>query len=444
MDLMLLRRLMVNHGATRCLFKRLAPNDNSKNQIYLGRDFSSLNILPLAGEVVYVGQSPKGENRFTAALNWWWLSGSGHPQKAPDVQLILYPQYPEVRLSGFLRGAKEAPAKYLNPQMQGRADGRLLFFGISPDGRILGWLEPPGTSLANEIAQAGIVESDGVFCELSLFTKRPDANTKDALLAALAKVHQQGWIASRRLLAAGNFVPCEATNCGGCTLEAELGISANSRAEPDYLGWEVKQHGVTSFENSNPGVLTLMTPEPDGGLYVDHGVEAFIRQFGYADRQGREDRINIGGVHKVGVRQPNTGLTMRLRGYDRPGATVDLQGAVELLDDRGQSAASWSFSNLLTHWNLKHARAVYVPSQARKVPLRQYAYGHSVRLGVGTDFLRLLNAFDEGQVYYDPGIKLENASHPKGRIKKRSQFRIRSAGLQVLYHSFGVERLPGC
>jgi hypothetical protein len=38
--------LMKQHGATRIYVKKLAPNDNSKNQIYLGGDFSALNILP--------------------------------------------------------------------------------------------------------------------------------------------------------------------------------------------------------------------------------------------------------------------------------------------------------------------------------------------------------------------------------------------------------------
>jgi hypothetical protein len=36
------------------------------------------------------------------------------------------------------------------------------------------------------------------------------------------------------------FNPCTAPQCGGFTLEAELGIPKNSEAEPDFLGWEVK------------------------------------------------------------------------------------------------------------------------------------------------------------------------------------------------------------
>jgi hypothetical protein len=44
---------------------------------------------------------------------------------------------------------------------------------------------------------------------------------------------------------------CEAPNCGGYTLEAELGITPNGYSEPDFLGWEVKQFGVANFARVN-------------------------------------------------------------------------------------------------------------------------------------------------------------------------------------------------
>ncbi len=43
----------------------------------------------------------------------------------------------------------------------------------------------------------------------------------------------------------------------------------------------------------------------------------------------------------------------------------------------------------------------------------------------------------EGKVYYDPGIKLENASK-RPRTKQRSQFRIKSANLPALYHRMDI------
>jgi hypothetical protein len=100
------------------------------------------------------------------------------------------------------------------------------------------------------------------------------------------------------------------------TLEAELGIPKNSDAEPDFLGWEVTQHAVSNFDRVEAGTITLMTPEPTGGYYRENGVEAFVRKFGYADKLGRADRLNFGGIHKVGARHETTHLTMRLTGYN--------------------------------------------------------------------------------------------------------------------------------
>ena len=41
-----LKNLMASNGVSRLFAKSLAANDNSKNQVYLGGDFSALNIIP--------------------------------------------------------------------------------------------------------------------------------------------------------------------------------------------------------------------------------------------------------------------------------------------------------------------------------------------------------------------------------------------------------------
>ena len=74
-------------------------------------------------------------------------------------------------------------------------------------------------------------------------------------------------------------------------------------------------------------------------------------------------------------------------------------------------------------------------AQRKDGAARQYAYGHKVRLAQRTDSLRLLRAFAAGAVYYDPGIKLENASTEKPKNKKRSQFRVRSKNIAALYQT---------
>ena len=67
--------------------------------------------------------------------------------------------------------------------------------------------------------------------------------------------------------------------------------------------------------------------------------------------------------------------------------------------------------------------------------MRQYHYGHKVRLAQQTDALRLLKAMASGAVYYDPGIKLEKASTEKPKNKKRSQFRVASKNIAALYET---------
>ena len=246
-------------------------------------------------------------------------------------------------------------------------------------------------------------------------------------------IHQLGWIKSKRLDGLGNLLPCEASNCGGYTLEAELGITPNGYSEPDFLGWEVKQFGVTNFARINSAIITLMTPEPTDGIYKTKGAEVFIRKYGYADKAGKENRMNFGGVHKIGVRHQLTNLEMQLIGFDNESGKIrNTNGRIALVDNRGNEAASWSFSSMLLHWNRKHNQACYVPSLSETENARQYKYGDKIILGTGTDFQLFLGQMANGNIYYDPGIKMENAS-TKPKIKKRSQFRIKSQHLRNLY-----------
>ena len=46
--------VMQQHGAVRLFAKKQAPNDNSKYPVYLGGDFSALNVIP-HGEVTTDG-----------------------------------------------------------------------------------------------------------------------------------------------------------------------------------------------------------------------------------------------------------------------------------------------------------------------------------------------------------------------------------------------------
>ena len=432
MTLTQLKTLFMQAGARKLYVKPLAENDNSKNQVYFGPDFQALNLFPNEG--IVADSSPKNPI-FKAKLRFGWLTRSGAIADAPGAQLILYPQYPEVRFSGFLKGCAAPPS----PLMASRMSGRVLFLAVTNDRRVVGFVVGGDAEIAAEFQSLRLSAPAGVFIELSLPTIPNETDSRIKLLAELHRINRLGWIDSKQLDSDGALKPCLAPQCGGFTLEAELGIPKNSVAEPDFLGWEVKQHSVTNFSRADSGTaITLMTPEPTGGFYKEEGVEAFIRKFGYPDKNDKPDRLNFGGVHRAGERQPTTGLTMQLTGYDfAQGKITDASGAITLVSDTGEVAAAWPFSGLLAHWSRKHTRAAYVPSMRRTEPNWQYAYGARVRLAQQTDGLRLLKALASGAVYYDPGIKLEQAS-TKPAVKRRSQFRIASKSIAALYESVEV------
>jgi hypothetical protein len=417
-------QMFADKGVTHLYMKILAKNNNKKQQIYFGTSFSVLTLFPTLGIV----PAPNGDNPiFKAKVNFWWMMGSGELYNAPGSQLIFYPQYPEVRFSGFLDGCDNGPSDLLDEATC--VAGRLLFLGVHPDGRIIGALLPHTHPVCQEIEQATHLNKIRIFYEFPVI-----GDTRKELLERLKVIHEKGWIDSKRLDGSGNILPCTASQCGGYTLEAEFGISPNGDADPDFKGWELKQYAVDSFEHVDSSVITLMTPEPSGGHYKTHGVESFIRKFGYPDKMGRKDRLNFGGVHKVGKKHASTGLTLTLVGFDaNNGKILTKTAGISLLTDAGAEAATWTYVDLMNHWNKKHAQTAYVPSLKHTDPRLQYNYGKMVRLGEGADFLLVLNAMFQGKIYYDPGIKLENASGDKPTTKRRSQFRVKSGDLSSLY-----------
>ncbi len=428
-------RMMTAAGVCRCYLKALAPNDNSKNQPYLGGDFGVLNVLPSGKPVATTTGGDQPVPIFRSALDLWWLGADGTGRKAPEAKLILYPQYPEVRLSGYLTGVDRShrPSRALGTT---REPGRVLLLGVTDDGRIVGAAAAAGSPLAHECLALANLESVGVLRRVPMPEEGAARSSRELLLHALCRVASKGWIDSHRLDSGGNSLPCASRNCGGYTLEAELGVRPNGLAEPDFHGWEVKQFGVNSFERPGDAVITLMTPEPTDGVYATEGVLRFVEQFGYPDVSGKEHRLNFGGVFRHGERATRTGLTLHMHGFDASsGRVADPAGGFYLLDDHDREAAIWRFSDLLDHWRTKHAFAAYVPSIVRRVPNLQYRYTSRVRLGEGTSFERFLSAVDRGDVYLDPGIKVEN--YPESpRAKKRNQFRVKASRLSALYGRF--------
>ena len=426
-DITALTGMMARCGVKRLLAKTLAANDNSKNQIYLG---SVLNLLPV--QQIRMELTGGTRPRHVADIDFSWLTLARETVKAPHTKLILYPKYPEVRLSGFMRNCPEAP-----PIIARRMEGRTLFLGITEDNKVIGYVSPPESNISLSV-QNGNFSRSGVLMEIPV---EGDDSSK-SLIETLEDISMKGWIQGKSLTSKG-MVECNSPQCGGYTLEAEFGIVRNSHRAPDYKGWELKAYRVPTFKNL-PGskVISAITTEPDGGYYSEEGLISFVRKYGYEDRNNRPDRLNFGGVYRVGS-EPHklTGIRLTIDGFNTGRSGYDPQGKVLFLDRGDNIAASWSFTKLLDSWGKKHARAAYVPYITETdAGIRKYMYSSRVRLATGTNFRHFLTALDSGNLYLDPAHKITGYNtNPVG--KARTQWRINSRHVDSFYDSIDTVSL---
>lgn len=431
-----LHRLMSSHSVKRLYAKPLASNDNSKNQVYFGGDFSALNIIPHQ-EIVTDSDSFSGSkrDRAKAKIDFAWIDEDGI-NEAPNAQLILYPKYPEVRFSGFLSGCRNAPSDVMSV----RNPDRVLFIGITGSGAVLGYAAAGDSALARDFSNRTGLEEVGVFREIPINQK---GDSKSELLAALRTIYQKRWIGSKKLGPGGVAKPYGARNGGGYTLEAELGIAPNGYSEPDYLGWEIKQYTVTDFVKFRAKTpITLLTPEPTGGYYKDAGLIPFVDRYGYPDKNGKPDRKNFGGIYTYGSGfHKDTGLRLSLTGYDiTKGVITDMTGGLVLIDKNEELAAIWTYPSILAHWNRKHARAAYVPSLYHTPP-PEYRFGPEILLCEGTDFTRFLKALTQSAICLDPAIKVIRTPNKPPDLKRRNQFRVKHKLIKTLYDKTEIIQL---
>ncbi|MHC8304646.1 MvaI/BcnI family restriction endonuclease [Pseudomonas sp. PB3P13] len=416
--------LMRSYGAKRVLFKLLANNDNSKQQIYFGSDFDVLRLLPhgdLVGE-------PAGDRglMYKAPISLSWVSmEGGDPTPALGAQLILYPKYPEVRLSGFLRGSALAPSKLMSPpspEERATREGmhRCLILGICEDDTVLAYCGTWDGLLsrdANFRINKGLPKVASVFYEL----EQPVQQGRILLLNKLSEIYRAGPIRSCRLNSSGQLMEYQAKNGAGYTLESLFGIMPNGRSEPDFHEWELKSH--------SSGAVTLMTPEPDSGIYRED-LAYFLNEYGRNDSMRRD----FTGRHLVNSMNKDSQLTLRMEGYDPLLAEViDPEGGIFLRDRRGVLAAGWSFNKILTHWSRKHSNTAYVSYSVDERDVRYYHYGPNIYLCSGAGLKPFLQALYGDVVYYDPGVNMKLGK--AGWVsKKRNQFRVGWKNINQLYN----------
>ncbi|AIA69150.1 MvaI/BcnI family restriction endonuclease [Pectobacterium atrosepticum] len=423
-------RIMAEMGAERVIIKKLANNDNSKQQIYLGSDYSVIQGLPL-GEIKNSGMSSKGAI-FKAQINLFWITPSGDKEKAPGSQIILYPKYPEIRLSGTVAKCKVSPSHLMQPPTKQERElrenkHRYLIIGIYNDhvlAYMTSWDDNVALEIKDAIAKKELPIFSSVFYEVPSFIKE----SKVILIKKLKEIYSYGYIKSRRLDKSGNIIDYKAKNGAGFTLESLFGIIPNGKSEPDFLDWELKAHSGS--------VVTLMTPEPNTGTYIED-IHLFMHEYASSKK---ENRVDFASIHRVGDTNEKTGLSLNLEGYNIAKRKIeDPDGGLFLRNNSGALVAGWSFEKLLNHWKRKHAKTCFVSYESQdSCSEKYYHYGPSITLATGAELENFFSALATSTIYYDPGINIKY-SDGKAIVKKRNQFRIKWKDINGIYKN--VEEL---
>jgi hypothetical protein len=438
-----LRELLRSQGVRTAYVKKLSERqDNDKNQIYFGSQLPGLiNIFPAqlsfreGSTSTQKRKSKAGQPIVEARLDFAWLAPDGERSNAPNTKIIDYFQYPEVRMSGFLKGC-DSPPDALRRTNQAKYGQRILVMGTASDGKVLGLvLTERDDPLVGTFPDLPFVPSSGVL-QVLLVAGKTGSDPAELLRQEIAAIVNQGWHWSRILKASGPE-PFSGSQGGGYTLEALLGVAANGDKKPDAHGFEIK-----SFSGSR---ISLMTPTADYGFEGDHSFREFMDRFG---RPGKKDdgTMRFVGLHRAGETCKGTGLAMRVAGYDASTDNFDASGriGVELVDPAsGEVASGWSIDKLANCWNAKHANALYIgcTKQVSASGDNEYTYGPKWVTGTGTDVFRLLRGIASGLVFYDPAHTI----YADGKTKVRPQWRINASRLteamELLYASSKVETI---
>ena len=423
------------------LIKKIPPNANDKNQVYFHSDFSLLNAYfdlniserGLSKSTTKRSSKP-GKAIPQAAFNqFYWCDNRQNLHQAKNCKAIVYAQYPESRLSGFLTQSNEMP-RTMSIDYVKRPDrlDRYLVLGARTDGAAVALMlvAPSGTFVSEFKALDYSLNS--TICKVVHFSDISQTNS--AKLEAILRHKVAGkTLTGCRYDKSGTTIPFTGTQVHGYTLEHACGITPNSDKNGDIFGIELK-----CFTRKK---LTLFTPEPDGGLY-NESFKDFMTKYGYL----KDNCYRFTGLHRANIQNCKTGLTLKIYWWDRINKDEFIKKAydpeillakqmreldVVLEDDMGNIAASWSLERLMGCWGAKHNEVVYVPAfktdnsnvtELEKGYKFQISFSENVLWCRNTTAERLLQAIDSGLVYLDPAPKY--SKDDPSLNKRRSQWRV--------------------
>lgn len=405
-------RAMRDAGAERVLLKQLAPNDNSKNQVYIGGSEVALRELR-----VDLGEAVLGTKSFQIAQRTAWIDDMGRVVPAPGTKVIFYPQYPELRMSGFASGV---PGGFSGRDLLVRRDrGRSMLVGLTPTGWLL-WVGKPDPG---ELAGLTLSEVRGTpFFAVAERSSATPTEIWEELLGRVALLAAGPVLPSVRLDRDGVTTPTTPTNphAGGWAIEAALRVPVNASPGPDYAG-------LVELKGFSGSRISLMTPEPTGGVYAQPGGKRqFLERWGLPSCDGAKVRFN--GQHRLNEPKTSNPLTLRAVGWsDATPGRYDLDAQLRLIDESGSTAASWWLKDMHAKWLEKHDQALYIQYKREGAGFR--VTGRVYRC-TETDFRLFMLGLRAGSVIFDPGHSMEL---PSGKVSPRSQWRTSRNLLLGLY-----------
>lgn len=465
------RNLLRPHGCEIALIKSLPKNANDKNQVYYHSDASLLN------SIFDLRFSDRGESRSVTKCTsapgkaipqalfhrFSWLSKGEKLYDAKACKAIIYAQYPEARLSGFITETGEMP-RSMSVEYTKRDDQkpRYLILGATQSGHAIAIMAiDPGKQFVKEFKALDTYYGSSVCKAIKIDLGIENGSFK--LRKILKKNVARKTLLGCRFDRNGDTIPFTGTQVHGYTLEHACGIKPNADKNGDIFGIELK-----CFTRKK---LTLFTPEPDGGLYAKSFAD-FMTRYGYL----KGDDYRLTGLHRAYKENEKTGLTLKIRcihsykikdfagkniiryesGYydpERPITRQMNQMEVVLEDREGNVAASWSLERLLNCWGAKHNEVVYYPAEKlENDDIETLTEGFKYKIQFADEVLwckdtnaeKLFNAIHSGTVYLDPAPKF-NPADPK-RNKRRSQWRVNDiykSSLE-LYETSELIRLSNC
>ncbi len=364
------------------VYKHITPN------VALPRGFLEM-ILPYAGA-----------SRTTKIASVTWLIDN----RAADTQtakLIVHPSHIRLNLTR---------PNHTSLQGTGKSRGlNVLILGVANSQVYVSVLPVTGPESRTTRTYLGALPVVGSFADLRLLHFGSSAESRE-LLTKLSKIigkqHRH-----MRMNADGLKTTCVKSQAAGYTMEALLGVSSNARPEPDYSGFEVKTYSSST--------VTLLTTEPDLGLRGSAGGFSKFMHLHGKPKAGRRNVRLFNGVHILNQRHSKTKMTLSLENYNclEPGYTDEILPSIMLRTDDKSLSAGWSSQKISSHWETKHANALYIKSEKST---NKVAYSGEVYLCSGAKYERFLAALSMGLIVYDPADEVYGDKN-----RRRSQWRLR-------------------